>query len=190
VEIAQLEPIGYVGNFAVLPLKQSNPLTDFMMLPYLDTALGVHDPDYLASWTPEDFAKYARRLLKQSKQRLDKGKITSSQCQALLNQLGEQYQRIVGSPRRANDEVIVPTKSLYIEALPGAHPLIEDFKLFHRAVDVKKVKAETRKIELRTCATPGGCSPKSSRILTSIARSRLPAPRPTSWCRRRRKRVR
>jgi len=154
-EIAQLEPIGYVGNFAVLPLKQSNPLTDFMMLPYLDTALGIHDPDDLASWTPEDFAKYARRLLKQSKKRLDNGEISSSQCQALLDQLREQYRRIVSSPRRTNDEVIVPTKSLYIEALPGAHPLIEDFKLFHRAVDVKKAQAETRKIELENLRYAG-----------------------------------
>jgi hypothetical protein len=29
--------------------------------------------------------------------------------------------------------VIVPSNSLYIEALPGTHPLLEDFKLMHRA---------------------------------------------------------
>jgi hypothetical protein len=42
----------------------------------------------------------------------------------------------------------VPTKSLYIEALVGTHPLLEDFKLLHRALDVKKVQAETRHAEL------------------------------------------
>ena len=44
--------------------------------------------------------------------------------------------------------VIVPTVSLYIEALVGTHPLLEDFKLIHRALDVKKVQAEVRHAEL------------------------------------------
>ena len=47
-----------------------------------------------------------------------------------------------------DDEIIVPTDSLFIEALPGAHPILEDFKLMHRAVDVKKVQAEVRGLEL------------------------------------------
>ncbi|SIT49801.1 hypothetical protein BN2475_1840002 [Paraburkholderia ribeironis] len=47
-----------------------------------------------------------------------------------------------------NDEIIVPSNSLYIEALPGTHPLLEDFKLIHRAVDVKKAQAEVRHAEL------------------------------------------
>jgi len=44
--------------------------------------------------------------------------------------------------------VIVPSDSLYIEALPGTHPLLEDFKLIHRAIDVKRAQAEARKAEL------------------------------------------
>ena len=44
--------------------------------------------------------------------------------------------------------MIVPTKSLYIECLVGTHPLLEDFKLIHRALDVKKVQAEVRHAEL------------------------------------------
>ena len=44
--------------------------------------------------------------------------------------------------------MIVPTTSLYIEALVGTHPLLEDFKLLHRALDVKKVQAEVRHAEL------------------------------------------
>ncbi len=43
---------------------------------------------------------------------------------------------------------IVPTNSLYIECLVGTHPLLEDFKLIHRALDVKKVQAEVRRAEL------------------------------------------
>ena len=44
--------------------------------------------------------------------------------------------------------MIVPTQSLYIEALVGTHPLLEDFKLLHRALDVKKVQGEVRHAEL------------------------------------------
>jgi hypothetical protein len=44
--------------------------------------------------------------------------------------------------------VIVPSDQLYIEALPGTHPILEDFKLIHRALDVKKVQAEVRRAEL------------------------------------------
>jgi hypothetical protein len=44
--------------------------------------------------------------------------------------------------------VIVPSNSLYIEALPGTHPLLEDFKLIHRAIDIKKAQAEARHAEL------------------------------------------
>ena len=44
--------------------------------------------------------------------------------------------------------VIVPSNSLYIEALPGTHPLLEDFKLIHRAIDIKRAQAEARKAEL------------------------------------------
>ena len=47
-----------------------------------------------------------------------------------------------------DDLVVVPTASLYIEALVGTHPLLEDFKLLHRALDVKKVQAEVRHAEL------------------------------------------
>src|SRR5262245_30366562 len=52
------------------------------------------------------------------------------------------------STRKDNELVVVPTSSLYIEALVGTHPLLEDFKLIHRALDVKKVQAEVRHAEL------------------------------------------
>jgi hypothetical protein len=52
------------------------------------------------------------------------------------------------SVRKESDMVIVPTSSLFIEALVGTHPLLEDFKLIHRALDVKKVQAEVRHAEL------------------------------------------
>jgi hypothetical protein len=47
-EVAQLgTPIAMRGNYLVFGLRESNPLTDYMMLPYLDSELGIHDPDEL-----------------------------------------------------------------------------------------------------------------------------------------------
>jgi hypothetical protein len=37
---------------------------------------------------------------------------------------------------------------LYIEALPGARPILEDFKLLHRILDVRKVQSDVRRAEL------------------------------------------
>src|SRR5262249_33168744 len=50
--------------------------------------------------------------------------------------------------RENSGEIIVPTGQLFIEALPGSHPLLEDFKLLHRFEDVRKVRAEVRRMEL------------------------------------------
>jgi hypothetical protein len=139
-EIADLDsPLGYKGNYMIFPLKQSNALTDFMMMPYVDSELGLHDPDELGNWTPEDFTKYVACL---------KANLPSGEFDEVKDQLREQYMRILSVPRRAEDEVVVPTGSLFIEALPGAHPILEDFKLLHRVVDVKKVHAEVRKLEM------------------------------------------
>ena len=60
----------------------------------------------------------------------------------------EVYKLLINSPGVEGEEIIVPTTSLFIEALPGVHPVLEDFKLFHRAIDVKKVQADVRAIEL------------------------------------------
>ena len=52
------------------------------------------------------------------------------------------------SSRKDSEMIIVPTTSLFIECLVGTHPLLEDFKLIHRALDAKKVQAEVRHAEL------------------------------------------
>src|SRR5262249_10906917 len=55
---------------------------------------------------------------------------------------------LIDKLQEPNDPVVVPTSSLYIEALVGTHPLLEDFKLIHRALDVKKAQSEVRHAEL------------------------------------------
>ena len=52
------------------------------------------------------------------------------------------------SAESAPQRIIVPTDSLYIEALPGKHPILEDFKLKHRMIDAQKAMAEHKSMEL------------------------------------------
>jgi hypothetical protein len=139
-EVADLDNLlGFKGNYMMFPLKKGNPLTDFLMAPYLDAALGVRDPDPLGDWTLADFAKYVCCLYANE---------TKAQFEKMLPGLQDLFARLMEAPGSEGEEIIVPTDSLYIEALPGSHPILEDFKLIHRAVDVKRAQAETRSAEL------------------------------------------
>jgi hypothetical protein len=39
-------------------------------------------------------------------------------------------------------EIVVPLDAMYIEALPGAHPILENFKLLHRQIDAADAQGE------------------------------------------------
>jgi hypothetical protein len=139
-EVADLDNLlGFKGNYMMFPLKKSNALTDFMMVPYVDAAMGVKDPDPLGNWTLTDFVKYVCCLSK---------KLPAAEFDRMLPGLRATYQRLLNGPKPDGEEIVVPTESLYIEALPGVHPVLEDFKLAHRLLDVKKVQAEMRTAEL------------------------------------------
>lgn len=141
-EVADLDQLlGYKGNYMIFPLRQSNCLTDFMMVPYVDSELGLRDPDESGNWTLETFAAYVCCLRK----RLQPGAFNDPK---LKERLHRQYVKLLQSPRREYEEIIVPTGELFIEALPGAHPLLEDFKLRHRAMDVEKVRSEVQRQQL------------------------------------------
>lgn len=138
-ELVDLDrPLGFKCNYIIFPLKESNALTDYMMAPYLDAELGLRDPDGTGNWTLDEFRRYMECL--KSKEGFD--------YEAVKDELERQLKVLLMDPIRDGEEIVVPTDSLYIEALVGAHPLIEDFKLHHRALDVMKVKAEVRAVEL------------------------------------------
>ncbi|MEU9087465.1 hypothetical protein [Streptomyces sp. NPDC048357] len=139
-EIADLDNLlGYKGNYMIFPLRSPNDLTDFMMTPYLDADGTVHDPDEPGNWTLEEFDAYVCCL---------KEKLDAAEFKKVLPGLRTYYAYLMSSRRRLSDTVVVPSGSLYIEALPGTHPVLENFKLRHRAVDVLKVQAEARDAEL------------------------------------------
>jgi len=140
IEIADLDnPLGYKGNYMIFPMKRPNAVTEYMMTPYLDEELGLRDPDGWGQWTPDEFVEFFYHL-KQTKPR--------EEFEQMEAALVAQYGRILDASRRLVEDIVVPTDSLYIEALPGKHPLLEDFKLKHRLMDVQKVQAEVRKMEL------------------------------------------
>jgi hypothetical protein len=138
-EVADVDSLlGFKGNYAIFPLRERNAITDYMVQSFLGDYFGVIDPD---PWgeipTPEEALEIARCAWQRPGATPEDKKRISTW---LVDVLGNQ--------RRASETIVVPTNHLFIEALPGAHPLLEDFKLLHRKVDVQKARAEARQAEL------------------------------------------
>jgi hypothetical protein len=141
VEVADLDNVlAYKGNYMVFALKENNFLTLHMMQDYLDVdeELLLRDPDELGNYSIEELQQLATCMNSKS----------STLFQKHRGDFKKLLMERLNAPRKDNDLVIVPTQSLYIECLVGTHPLLEDFKLIHRALDVKKVQAEVRRAEL------------------------------------------
>ena len=141
-EIADLDTIlGYKGNYAIYPLLENNFITLSMMLDYLefsDEVMRLRDPDQFANYTVDELLKLADCVKRRDRDTFN----------AHVKDFKDLIVKRLISGRSEDDRVIVPTDSLYIEALVGTHPLLEDFKLLHRSLDVKKVQAEVRHAEL------------------------------------------
>ena len=142
-EIADLDTVlGYKGNYAIYPLTENNFVTLSMMLDYLeysdDDVIKLRDPDPFGDYTVAELMDLAECVKKRSS---DTFKVHAKDFETLI------IKRLL-SGRSEDDRVIVPTDGLYLEALVGTHPLLEDFKLLHRALDVKKVQADVRHAEL------------------------------------------
>ncbi len=132
VEIADLDnPLGYKGNYMIFPLVEPNVLTKFMMVPYANRASGIQDPDQPGNLTRAELDQYVCCLKKN---------LAAADLNALLPGINEAYQWLLSDPNPSEEEIIVPTDSLYIEALPAAQPVLEDYQLLHRAADVERVR--------------------------------------------------
>jgi hypothetical protein len=140
-EVADLDNVlAYKGNYMVFPLKDNNYVTLHMMQDYLEVGdeLLIRDPDEHGDFTIDDLRALATEVNKKSPETF----------KALRDDFKSALIERLTSARKDNELVVVPTSSLYIECLVGTHPLLEDFKLAHRALDVKKVQAEVRHAEL------------------------------------------
>jgi hypothetical protein len=141
-QVADLETLlGFKGNYMIFPVTNfDNYLIWYMMQHYIhiDPITGVTAAD------PEPGADYTLDELKAAKELISaKNWDSFASNEAAFEEI---MLRLLS--KQAPEMVIVPSNSLYIEALPGTHPLLEDYKLIHRAIDVKRVQAETRKAEL------------------------------------------
>jgi hypothetical protein len=138
-EVAELDSLlGFKGNYMIFPLRKSNVLTDFMMAPYIDSEFGLLDPDASGNWSMEEFEQLYCCLKEELGDRF-------SEVEPALKEF---YRQLLLDPQRPDELITVPTGSLFIEADVGKQTILESFKALHRAVDVKKVQAEVRKIEL------------------------------------------
>jgi len=130
--------LGFRGNLAVFPLTENNALSTFLAQDYLDSAFGLSDPDEAAEIPTASEA------------------VTIAQCawrkagddEAERQRIAQWLMDALRDAHRVSQEVIIPTGELFIEALPGTHPLLEDFKLKHRAYDAAKAASEARMMQL------------------------------------------
>jgi len=132
------DPKGFIFNYIIFPLKKSNALTDFMMTPYLDAELGLRDPDALGNWTLEEFSDYVQCLRESLGDRF-------AEVEADLRR---QYQELLADPSRDGEEIVIPTKCLYMQMLVDPGKALEEFKEQHRKLDVEKVRAEVVSAQL------------------------------------------
>ena len=133
--------IGFKGNYMIFPLTDfDNYMAWYLIRNYveLESAAGlvVVDPDPDSEATPEALEAAMQAICVND----------PSTFATYEPQFEELMLRLLSN--QAEQMVIVPSDQLYIEALPGTHPILEDFKLIHRALDVKKVQAEVRHAEL------------------------------------------
>ncbi len=130
IEVADIDALlGFKANYMIFALKKPNALTSFMMQPYVEQAaegFGITDPDDLGNISLEEFGDYVCCLRKN---------LDAPVFAALKDTLTAQLATLLQSPVRENEEIVVPLNALYIEALPGSKPLLENFKLLHRQID-------------------------------------------------------
>jgi hypothetical protein len=140
VEIANLDTLlGFKGNYMIFPMKEHNALTEFMAAPYIDSAFGAMDPDELSNVSLDEYSKYVCCL----HDTLDEAKFN-----AMKPQLIEWLKKLMATPLRNGDEIVVPTGSLFIESLVDPNSIVEEFKLRHRELDVYKVQEDVRRAGL------------------------------------------
>jgi hypothetical protein len=140
-EVADIDTlIGFKGNYMIFPLTDfDNYMTWYLIHNYVDfdaSGAFLSDPDQTAGIDAStlETAMAAIKAMAPDTFAANEDKFVDVMVQLLSNETEQM--------------VIVPSDQLYIEALPGTHPILEDFKLMHRALDVKKVQAEVRHAEL------------------------------------------
>jgi hypothetical protein len=130
--------LGFRANYMMFPMKKANAITDFMMEPFVEKAAGgygITDPDDLGNISLDEFSEYVCCL---------KEKLSAEEFDELRDELLAQLKKLLQSPLRDDEEIVVPMDATYIEALLGATPLLENFKLLHRQIDAADAQEDLR----------------------------------------------
>jgi len=169
VEIADIENLlGFKGNYMIFPLRIQSYFTAYMAQSFVggffdeeeDTtsasAAGTIADMLNAGSEPavftQSFQSYAvdpdPHAAVSPHALMDAASHFGSLPKEIEVKLSELLERQLLSPDSAPQRIIVPSDSLYIEALPGKYPILEDFKLKHRMIDAQKALAEYKSMEL------------------------------------------
>jgi len=130
--------LGFRANYMIFPMKKANAITDFMMEPYVEKAAGgygITDPDDLGNISLDEFSEYVCCL---------KENLTVEEFDELRDELSAQLKKLLQSPLRDDEEIVVPMDATYIEAILGATPLLENFKLLHRQIDAADAQEDLK----------------------------------------------
>ncbi len=139
-EVADLDrPLGYRGNYAIFPLRDTSLIARYLTVPYVDRHAGAHDPDHLANLTRAELERYSCCL---------REILSPAAYESVRPGIEEAHRRVLEDPRPLEDEIVVPTDALFIEALPATRPILEDYKLRHRAAETAKAEAEASRVYL------------------------------------------
>lgn len=126
-EVADIDRVlGYKGNYIILPLKKSNAITDIMLQPYRSDDNAI-DPDNNKGNDPFDLLNKFECQIRE----INLSDNTLPDIEGIRKNIYNMFK----NNKIEGETIIVPSGELYIEALPGKRPLLEDFKLKHRQID-------------------------------------------------------
>lgn len=166
-DIADLDRLlGFRGNFAIFPLRACCQLTDVMLHPFADEYFGVRDPAYELPYTGAELLAYAQAAWRDPDAGLD---------DAGREQLARMVVDAMLRWPDAEQEIVLPTGQLFMEAIKGDSTLLEPFKLAHRGLDVLKAEEEVRTKRIDALR-------RAARIAGTCLTSTRPASTSSSWC--------
>lgn len=142
--------IGFMGNYMVFPLTQPCHISTEMMTGFMNAELQIEDPDASSTGVALQDLIDARTLLQEKVKGMKPGDKGLAAHEEEIRKLTDLIEALDDDSDIASGEelVIVPTDMLYIEALPGSNPVLENFKLAHRKLDVELARSKVTQSEL------------------------------------------
>jgi hypothetical protein len=150
-EIADIDNLlGFKGNYMIFPLREPCHLATEMLAGFLDEELEMVDPDASSTGIPLSVLMSARATVQTQMDALPVGDAQRPLYEAQLERIDTLIAAMGNDSDLVKQEerVVVSTDMLFVEALPGANPVLEHFKLAHRQLDVAEVRARVKQTEL------------------------------------------